>query len=72
MQAEEKCMELTGELFQEFEETRKLAENEDSVTYSTWTRVCSSVYRVCQVKCVSFFVFFQRLYSTADFCLKIS
>lgn len=27
---------------------------------------------VCQVKCVSFFVFYQRLYSTADFYRKIS
>lgn len=50
MQAEERCMELTGDLFKEFEETRTLAESEDSVTYSTWTRVCSSVYTIicCQ------------------------
>ena len=27
MQAEEKCMNVTGDLFQEFEETRKLAED---------------------------------------------
>lgn len=42
MQTEEKCMELTGDLFQEFEETRKLAEKDESVSYGTWTRVCST------------------------------
>ena len=26
--------------------------------------------RVCQVKCVSFFIFYQRLYTAADFCVK--
>ena len=25
---------------------------------------------VCQVKCVSFFIFYQRLYTAADFCVK--
>ena len=25
--------------------------------------------RVCQVKCVSFFIFYQRLYTAADFCV---
>lgn len=42
MHTEERCMELTGDLFQEFEETKKLTESEESVTYSTWTRICSS------------------------------
>ena len=26
--------------------------------------------RVCQVKCVSFFIFYQRLCTAADFCMK--
>ncbi len=30
------------------------------------------ISRVCQVKCVSFFVFYQLLHSTADFYRKIS
>lgn len=42
MYMDEKCMELTGDLFQEFEESRKLAEREEEVPYSTWTRVCST------------------------------
>lgn len=46
MQTEDRCMELTGDLFQEFEETRKLTENEDDVTYSTWSRACSSFYTI--------------------------
>ena len=46
MQTEDRCMELTGDLFQEFEETRKLTENEDDVTYSTWSRACISFYTI--------------------------
>ena len=46
MQAEEKCMNITGDLFQEFEETRKLAEDENDVTYATWSRVCSTIFTI--------------------------
>ncbi len=42
MQMDEKSMELTGDLFREFEETKKVAENEDGVPYATWSKVCSS------------------------------
>ncbi len=46
MQTEERCMELTGDLFQEFEEAKNLAENENDVTYSTWSRACSTVLTI--------------------------
>lgn len=46
MQTEEGCMELTGDLLQEFEEARKLTENEESVPYGTWSRVCSSIFTI--------------------------
>ena len=42
MYMDEKCIELTGDLFQEFEETRKLADDENEVTYSTWSRACNT------------------------------
>lgn len=46
MQTEERCMELTGDLFQEFEEAKKLTENEEIVPYGTWSRVCSSIFTI--------------------------
>ncbi len=46
MQMDEKSMELTGDLFQEFQETKKIVENEDGVPYSTWSRYCSSFFTI--------------------------
>lgn len=46
MQMDEKSMELTGDLFREFEETKKIVENEDGVPYSTWSRYCSSILTI--------------------------
>lgn len=42
MKREEKNMELTGSLLEEFEETKKMADCESSVPYSTWSRLCSA------------------------------
>lgn len=46
MYMDEKCIELTGDLFQEFEETRKLADDENEVTYSTWSRACNTFFTI--------------------------
>lgn len=35
-----------------------------------WNLSEVSLIWVCQVKCVSFFIFYQRLYTAADFCVK--
>lgn len=48
MQKEERNMELTGDLFQEFEEVQKLVNEEVGVPYSTWTRACTSF---CTIIC---------------------
>lgn len=42
MKREEKNMELTGSLLEEFEETKKMADCEIGVPYSTWSRLCST------------------------------
>ncbi len=41
MQMNEKSMELAGDLFQEFEETKKVGGNDEGVPYSTWSKMCS-------------------------------
>lgn len=46
MPMDEKNMELTGDLFQEFEEVKRFVESEDGVPYSTWSRVCSSILTI--------------------------
>lgn len=43
MKMDERSMELTGDLFREFEETKKIVENEDGVLYSTWSKACSQI-----------------------------
>ena len=35
-----------------------------------WKKNHIGKYRGCQVKCVSFFIFYQRLCTAADFCMK--
>jgi len=42
MQTDKKSMELTGDLFVEFDEVKKIVEEEDGVPYATWSKVCSS------------------------------
>ncbi|MCI9239243.1 MAG: hypothetical protein HFH07_12835 [Dorea sp.] len=42
MQTDKKSMELTGDLFGEFDEVKKIVEEEDGVPYATWSKVCSS------------------------------
>lgn len=42
MKMEEKNMELTGSLLEEFEETKKVADSEIGVPYSTWSKACSA------------------------------
>lgn len=46
MKREEKNMELTGSLLEEFEETKKMADCEGSTPYSTWSRLCSSLFTI--------------------------
>ncbi len=46
MMMDEKGMELTGDLFQEFEETKKIVRNEEGVPYSTWSKACSSLLSI--------------------------
>ena len=41
----------------------------DNSVHSIWKSKVQ-LSRVCQVKCVSFFIFYQRLYTAADFCVK--
>ena len=38
MQTDKKSMELTGDLFGEFDEVKKIVEEEDGVPYATWSK----------------------------------
>lgn len=42
MQKEERNMELTGDLLQEFEEVQRLVDEEVGIPYSTWSKACTS------------------------------
>lgn len=42
MKKEERVLEFIGNLGEEFEEIKKLADKNDGVPYGTWTRVCST------------------------------
>lgn len=48
MQKEERNLEFTGDLLQEFEEVQKLVNDDTPVPYATWSKVCTSF---CTIIC---------------------